>query len=846
MDNSTVYMGIGAQIIVNQYDTLTITEGSILLGCTTMWRGIHLDAYGVVKILSSTVKDAEIVIYASHRSSFILDAAQFYDFVTGIYGPPNPGGGFVTTSGKVVRSRFAGTFSFKPPYPGQTPPLVLPKAGIELNHVIMTIGSDTSSHPNVFDKLNNGIIGHNSRLTVRNSRFNYIFDQSNLGGYNGAAIVSIGRGSPSASLSYIKPQALAQDTMIYTSQIGIYAVASTTDITSVRMVNVGTGMYSYRGNNLLHTSINNCTIDAYKYGLFWLSNAGSAYSHAYNNKITVTGKATAMYLVEYSKTAPANYVIANNIINVNGADAGIVLHNVNRPVIKENNIRITPGISAGANATGIYLGGCSNPLVSCNDVAGNYYPGGGSNFTRGIFVGESDTTQITCNTTDSTYHGVHFHGWNPATALRGTNFYRHFEGLYLDKSAIIDQQIHHGNRWHVQAPPNGYGAVNMNPTLTGQDSSRFVVETSLVNTVYWPSTPGSNAGWFQDDFGSTFSCGIINPGSYCNSYDTEIVFNGSFDLKLAIAMDMLETVDWNEESQAKARQYLYDLLMQDTTLANSNSAFLDFIAEYEAVLHSAFEVYNDLRNVEQYDSLFTALIAEADSLIRFYSDSLTVIFDAGMEEELSQTVEDFYYQINFLEQTKGNLISQRQAFVEGELGELTHDYVISTELPNVNTQYINSVYSALLESGDNDEIIFEEHNSLLAVASQCPAAGGQSVYRARALLALINDSLEYDDYLTCLQSGIYRESLSENEILGVEIIPNPATNLITVRLLNKSRSSCNLRIINSFGAVILNIDLNCEIPEHVVNIEKLQAGVYFVHINFNESYNRTEKLIIIR
>jgi hypothetical protein len=842
MDNSTVYMGIGAQIIVNQYDTLTITEGSILLGCTTMWRGIHLDAYGVVKILSSTVKDAEIVIYASHRSSFILDAAQFYDFVTGIYGPPNPGGGFVTTSGKVVRSRFAGTFSFKPPYPGQTPPLVLPKAGIELNHVIMTIGSDTSSHPNVFDKLNNGIIGHNSRLTVRNSRFNYIFDQSNLGGYNGAAIVSIGRGSPSASLSYIKPQALAQDTMIYTSQIGIYAVASTTDITSVRMVNVGTGMYSYRGNNLLHTSINNCTIDAYKYGLFWLSNAGSAYSHAYNNKITVTGKATAMYLVEYSKTAPANYVIANNIINVNGADAGIVLHNVNRPVIKENNIRITPGISAGANATGIYLGGCSNPLVSCNDVASNYYPGGGSNFTKGIFVGESDTSQITCNTTDSTYHGVYFHGWNPGTQLKGTNFYRHFEGLYLDKSAIIDDQVRYGNKWHIQAPPNGYGANNLN--ISGISNSLLIIDPNSP-TIYFPSIPGILAGWIQPDSGATFSCGIINPGSVCNSYDTAFVFDGSYDLKLAIATEMLETVDWNDENQCKARQYLYDLLVQDTALANSNSEFIEFIALYEESLQAVFEVSGELRNIEQYDSLFTKLIADADSLIRIYADSIEYIYTGGLDEEYAETLEWLYYQINFLEQTKGNLISERQAYVEGELGELTNDYTVPEGLPAENYHFITEVYERLL--AEEYDVLSENYNELLAVANQCPAAGGQSVYRARAMLALINDSLEYNDALTCLQAGIYREAVTENETLPKFIlIPNPAQNYFEIILNNELEGVCSLIIQNSLAQTVLEKLLDCTKLSTPINISGLSDGLYFVKLTYDNIILENQKLIIIR
>jgi hypothetical protein len=351
----------------------------------------------------------------------------------------------------------------------------------------------------------------------------------------------------------------------------------------------------------------------------------------------------------------------------------------------------------------------------------------------------------------------------------------------------------------------------------------------------------------------TFDCNgsIATPSGpsslVCATYDTEYVFEGSYDLKLAIATEMLETVDWNEETQAKARQYLYNLLMQDTVLANSNSAFLDFIAEYEEWLQSVYEVSNDLRNIEQYDSLFTALIIESDSLIRYYSDSLTVIFNEGREEELSQTVEDFYYQINFLEQTRSNLISQRQAFVEGELGEIVHDYVVSPELPAVNTQYVDAIYSDYLESGENDDVIYNEYSNLLGVASQCPAAGGQAVHRARAMLALINDSLEYDDLNACLQVGIYKETASEEIDIEFDfnLIPNPATTEVFVEFITKQKGNCNLKIYNALGSSLSQFELDCEISQHIINLNAFVSGVYMIEIKFR-NYKQIKKLVIIK
>jgi hypothetical protein len=204
------------------------------------------------------------------------------------------------------------------------------------------------------------------------------------------------------------------------------------------------------------------------------------------------------------------------------------------------------------------------------------------------------------------------------------------------------------------------------------------------------------------------------------------------------------------------------------------------------------------------------------------------------------------YQINFLEQTKGNLISERQAFVEGELGEITHDYVVSPELPSINTQYINRIYSTFLESGDNEEVIIEAYVNLLAVASQCPAAGGQSVYRARAMLAMINDSLEYADAIVCLQSGIYREAVVENNLFDIEIIPNPASDLVSVNVKYPQKGFCNIKILNSLGELIYNIKINCELTEHNINVQKLTPGVYFMNLDFEGAHKAVKKLIIIK
>jgi hypothetical protein len=48
------------------------------------------------------------------------------------------------------------------------------------------------------------------------------------------------------------------------------------------------------------------------------------------------------------------------------------------------------------------------------------------------------------------------------------------------------------------------------------------------------------------------------------------------------------------------------------------------------------------------------------------------------------------------------------------------------------------------------------NENILQVAIQCPSSGGQSVHRARILIALVNDSMEYNDGNVCATMGIFR------------------------------------------------------------------------------------------
>jgi hypothetical protein len=132
-----------------------------------------------------------------------------------------------------------------------------------------------------------------------------------------------------------------------------------------------------------------------------------------------------------------------------------------------------------------------------------------------------------------------------------------------------------------------------------------------------------------------------------------------------------------------------------------------------------------------------------------------------------------------------------------------------------------------------------------SIAQQCPAAGGEAVFRARAMLALVNDSIVYNDDMACLTAGIYRETAIEADYFDFELIPNPAGDRVTVKINNVQEGFCKINILNILGNKVLETKVDCQQLEHVINTQSLQPGMYFVDVEF-EQKQLVKKLLIIR
>jgi hypothetical protein len=844
-----VIMAPGALITVLSGGYLDI-DSSTVTGCNVMWRGIKVEDYGEVIVHEgSIVADADTVIVGNDKAKVKLQNANLKNFVIGVYVPVKPSG-LNGTNLNVQGSTFD-FMAYKQDYSGQAVHGVKPEAGIVVNDMVFLLGGSLP-YLNHFNNLNTGLVGRSSIVTVKRSRFTNIqYDSFKTNAYRGTAIVNVKSSTNNTTKLTVLPEAYSYHT-VDSSYRGIYTDGSSLSANYVHLLNVNQGVLGMQTPSQQTSMVTNCTITTTGTGIFWVNNPIAKAMMAIGNDITVNAPVItgglakrysrgAIYMSETAFFKPVVYAANNNTITLNNAWYGIISNATLNSKIKENMIRINQS-SGNIDVTGIELNSNYNSSVSCNTIKGDY-AGGTTGITSGIFTTQCIRTNIVCNTTDSTYRGVYFGGVSPQTTMKGNEMNSHYNGVYLNSQAIIWPQPHRGNAWY--GPFNNFGAVNMN--LPGVQGSTFYVDSTL-SSDYKPTV--NILGWFQFNSGYTFYC--WQQPTICNNAPPALLSLDS--LEIMIVNGTLESEEYADETRAITQEYLYRELAADSALWQEDSAYVAFM------LSKMGEPVSYLNDVEEYfraaysfDSVFVNLIDNATNQMELFTDSINKIDEWRIlhsQADADSMLHIWAGKVNFLNQTILNLSIQREASVNNNLAEaeLQNEYVVSGEIPELNTAHMNEIEIGYIERGEDIQYITDNYESIYAIAQQCPYAGGHAVIRARVWLSMLTDSIEYNDNAVCLQSGIYRlangttyEKINDKVIIQ----PNPAGDYITVTAKSANTENCKIEIINNLNQIVLSKQLNCNNQERI-DISKINQGLYTVKIILNNDLIKVQKLIIQR
>jgi hypothetical protein len=839
-------------------------------GCDTMWQGMLIRDRGTISFESNVVlRDAQTGIDLGQNGNASINQSLFENNVTGIYNPevyPSIFGGSLLLNGVTFDMTSSG---FRTSYQGQPAHGVIPFAGVFLNDAYLEIGRDDLAM-NTFNNMNNGIRAFRSGIGVRNCSFSNIqltgFYHTG-GNENGSAISVQGdlevSGIPSELKVFPIPGGLNN---VISSRTGIYASYTAVGISGCKMDSMRYGIEVNQGSSGIFSSIIANTIKATDYGINLYDNNGGDQIVVEDNLININGYKAGIGIgaAEFVRTPTNTYAINNNTVTIKNAGAGIQGSGITNSLISNNRVTMEKGINTAPITTGINVLGGSDNTISCNTVSGKGYQLNINDTIRyGYRIAQSPNNQIQCNSSDSTGFSFRFEGAGNANSIfKGNHMGNAWCGLFLNSEAIIGQQpvfnpglVYHGNIWlDSMRYSSGFGAANLN------DANQSTLQQSLFttnNTINYhnPLIPTdtilgpffvNDQGWFlKQNSGNSFDC---LQSQTCNS-----ALSGGDDgemfRQLVIDDSSVSTV-FIEESKEIAKQLVYEDLVNNSV--TNNNDYLQFvISNLNSPIGNLNSVNDNLENAYKTDSAAQFIIDSLQGQLKVWSDSLILIDQllSIQSDSILDTLKSLVInQLRIKRNAIGDQLNQHLTTINSAQTQALQDNsVISANIaPHINEQYINDVYLRYKTQGRS--VLLQEYNALLSVAQQCPSSGGEAVFRARELIRLVNDSIEYDDASVCGQMGIYRKkqlAIGKNHSIELLLIPNPAKEQVQLILSGfKPHREIMVAIHDLTGRLLDQKSLTTNLISVVLNTANLSNGVYVVDVTTDMHEEGSTKMII--
>jgi hypothetical protein len=423
----------------------------------------------------------------------------------------------------------------------------------------------------------------------------------------------------------------------------------------------------------------------------------------------------------------------------------------------------------------------------------------------------------------------------------------------LNKVAVIDTQQHAGNRWNDLSNP--FNAVNRNDSSSATLYASLFITNPASGFVYNPTYPTNSAvwpyvndqGWFKNLLvGNPYQCG----NTLCRDITSKV--NISPDILRAIVGDSIITSFYVPESQSINQSVAYEAFLRDTALWYSSQEYLDFVAAMRTnSIGMLYDTKEDFVKLYAYDLGFVMQVLEIDSVINetilrineydslaFYNNSYTGNATRdGYLQQLQTKMEDRQSLFYAHDANNGNILA--------DVG-MKIVLVTTGEMPQQNEK---DIYEIELDIHKNGEGVAENYvTQLYSIAVQCPYSGGNAVFKARAILESMYDTIYWDDVNLCFGEGIYRQAKGNQKAFANNIIvqPNPSSGILEIVKTYSLNNNCNVIIKNSLGAVLLEQTIDCKQGTEIIDAKMLRNGIYTVSIISDNTVEQVQKVIIIK
>ncbi|MEI6821385.1 MAG: T9SS type A sorting domain-containing protein [Bacteroidota bacterium] len=794
--NKTFKMGPHATINVGSNTKLFIVGTTLQEGCKFMWDSIYVNSPQSQVIIQdgSKIEDAIYGLVSEDGAPITIDNSLFTNNYYNVrvrytnsfldMGLPYPV--------SIHNSKFQGITSL------QFDPLLGLKTykGIECNNIYnITIGDDAmSSYRNIFSTMQYGVYALNSNIIVNNNEFD---DISTV-----PTIIGWWWGAP-----WTKPHPILQ----YYQDGAVYAFNAKSDKNSLSVggTNIkrnyfnrcATGIYSYQYQNvLLNNNFDNCYngISLVDIKVHTDIEDNSIYSSFTTLPLVKPGTGISvrntMYLIKGS-----NCIIKHN--DITDKVNGISLMSVNsaldtdRPNLTEvtentilNHYQFNTPIPIGETHCGITVADCYGIKITLNLISRNdpiFDALGDFDNIRGIWMSDCQNAYVFQNHLINLGNGILTNGHLEKTMFDCNKMDENYYGFrFWGGSVITNQGILIGNA-DAYNPCNEWN--NFNP-------------------------PPLRKRMYDDQSG-----GLISPGFtyfYDNTADPKYNPNPKSGIYINPAFNQNAICKCNKPTGTGLDPVGYSV----PDNLDAREAAMGQIVRDEKIYTFLEEQYKETDREYVYDIL---------------RKNLSIVNMGGTDDNVYL---QFY---ELMKNSDYGKILEIQESVDAqniELAKQMLEQVVGDDFINSNRKIVDNIYLDTWASGIYD-FTDDQYNTLYAIATLTPYAGGNAVYTARVMLNLDPTDLN----LEYAKPPVHNQPIiTENT---VKVYPNPAHKQFTIEFKDVINNAL-IEVYGSMGNLVLTDNMKGVYIKNI-DVSNLIDGFYFYKITINGTKFSSGKLTIL-
>jgi len=856
LKNAKIKMSPGARIIVSGAGGKLTLENTEIFSCTNMWEQFIVKS-GVELVMDDCRWEDGIQALTLENGAIArIRDNSFFNNRIGVYIPP----GSTEIQNIDVREFVGNRFEtlgdgLKTPFVGQKA-----LAGVWIHGVRdLQIGIN-GANENSFAKLHNGVVAYNSNLSVKNSLFEDIHQEAgaNAPAFSGYGIYSVGNTAYYRLLD-IKGFGKYGTPAFRDCATAIFADKMAAHIEHCNMEQVQQGIHlqnarfrrldivrnnisaSRAGINLFQNTPVRCTVD--------------------NNDVLVAGTAYSPgtgIRMEESPFGVQNYqyyTVQNNTVRMLSGAEGISLQAGRYVQLYNNTVQLS---ETGLPQNGITLWGAGNALVRCNTLLGpkNYnaaFP------NRGIAGLGAYGALISCNTTDYLRTGILFDGMSDATALRGNNLHRHHTGLQILDNGHIGEQVHHGNRWF--GPFTEFGAKHLALAfeVVGQSAFRVDGTASMLQPFDYLPTVSSAFPWFFDQAVANpvtdiFQC-LTSTYDACQTAAPPLWVKTETDaLDNKLAQNALQSPQFAQELGWTGRRHLYSRIAENNLPLQRGTSVRNFYITTATggAIAKLQQTQQSLQAVYQAESPAGLLLDQQDAALKeglsqLHRNSLLQQQAATASEQTALTSERALLRSNLhTALAYADALAEDAAdaaYVQLGTAAALNATVAATAVYEQNEKHFNNLHIAWQQA---ESLTPAQQDALKNIAFQCPWRGGDAVFYARSLYALLQPNAVYDDALLCSTSGQYIAIPSENaqDSGSFELYPNPTADIIVLVITPELQTDIILEVFHSSGYLVSRRKVDVQGSQFYIETGDIPNGMYICRVSSEGRSLGSQKVII--